>query len=77
MFLKHLPSGDLVEILNQDALYDPTRASVSACFHAGEELQDPAMFKKAELSFPSGEPLPRCWVDLHYRDRALGVRVGA
>ncbi|MBM4201779.1 MAG: acetyltransferase, partial [Gammaproteobacteria bacterium] len=24
-----------------------------------------------DLSFPSGEGLPRCWVDVHYRDKEL------
>jgi len=33
---------------------------------AGEELQDPTALNKAELSFPSGESLPRCWLDPHY-----------
>jgi hypothetical protein len=23
------------------------------------------------LLFPSGEGLPRCWVDVHYRDKEL------
>jgi hypothetical protein len=35
--------------------------------HAGEELQDSEAFAKAELLFPSGEALPRCWVDAGYR----------
>jgi hypothetical protein len=37
-------------------------------YHAGEELQDPESFAKAELVFCSDEPLPRCWTDVHYRD---------
>ena len=28
-------------------------------------------FAKADLQFPSGEPLPRCWLDAHYRDQEL------
>jgi hypothetical protein len=35
--------------------------------HNGEELQEPHHFSKAELTFPSGEALPRCWVDAQYR----------
>ncbi len=68
MYLRHTPSGDLVEILDLAALIDPFKAEVEGRFHAGEELQDPAPFRKAELEFPSGEPLPRCWIDPHYRD---------
>jgi hypothetical protein len=30
-------------------------------------MQDPAEFPKAELCFPSGENLPRCWIDPNYR----------
>ncbi len=68
MYLRHTPSGDLVEILDLAALIDPFKAEVEGRFHAGEELQDPAPFRKAELEFPSGEALPRCWIDPHYRD---------
>ncbi len=67
MYLKHQPSGDLVEVLDITSLIDPYRAKLAGRFHAGEELQDPANFTKAELIFPSGESLPRCWVDPTYR----------
>ena len=67
MYLKHTPSGDLVEILDMKALIDPGKMVVVGRFHAGEELQDPANFAKAELVFPSGETLPRCWLDAGYK----------
>ncbi len=67
MYLKHKPSGDMVEVLDLGALFDPFVTTVPGRFHAGEELQDPAEFSKAELVFPSDEPLPRCWVDPEYR----------
>lgn len=67
MYLKDSKSGDLVEVLELRALFDPCRDSVVGRFHAGEELQDPAVFKKASLIFPSSESLPRCWVDAGYR----------
>jgi hypothetical protein len=67
MYLKHKPSGDAVEVLDLGALFDPFQAKVSGRFHAGEEMQDPAEFPKAELGFPSGESLPRCWIDPNYR----------
>lgn len=67
MYLRHTPSGDMVEILDIRALADPFQGKVAARFHAGEELQEPASFNKGELAFPSGEGLPRCWVDPEYR----------
>ena len=70
MYLNYKPTGDLVEVLSLDALFDPCRDVIHGRFHAGEELQDPAPFAKAELSFPSGENLPRCWLDAHYREQA-------
>ncbi len=66
MYLKDKKSGDLVEVLDFVALIDPSRAGVSGRFHAGEEMQDVAQFSKADLYFPSGETLPRCWTDVHY-----------
>lgn len=68
MYLKHESTGDLVEVLNIEKLFDPFAAEISGRFHAGEELQEPAPFRKADLVFPSGEPLPRCWTDPHYRE---------
>lgn len=70
MYLKHVPSGDLVEILDLADLFDPVQVSVGGRIHAGEELQDPAVFAKVELIFPSGEGLPRCWRDAGYRSQA-------
>ena len=67
MYLKHKPSGDLVEVMDTAALFDPCRDSIQGRFHAGEELQDPATFSKSELVFPSDEALPRCWLDPHYK----------
>jgi hypothetical protein len=67
MFLRHRPSNDLVEILELEALFDPFRREAKGRFHAGEEMPGPAGFTKTDLVFPSGERLPRCWVDPHYR----------
>ncbi len=68
MFLRDKISNDLVEITDVSALFDPNKDAVSGRFHAGEEMQDVKAFSKADLAFPSGESLPRCWVDVHYRD---------
>ncbi|MEG3440414.1 acetyltransferase [Pannus brasiliensis CCIBt3594] len=66
MFLKHQPSGNLVEVLNLDELIDPFLAKVEGRFHSGQEMQDPEPFTKSHLIFPSGESLPVCWLDSHY-----------
>jgi len=68
MYLKHQPSGDLVEVTDLTSLVDPLRDKIQARFHHGEELQEPEDFDKGALMFPSGEALPKCWVDPHYRD---------
>ena len=68
MYLRNKENGDLVEVLDITAMVDPCRDEISGRYHAGEELQDPAPFKKSTLGFPSGEELPRCWVDANYKD---------
>lgn len=68
MFLRDKASNDFVEITDMGALFDPNKGDVAGRFHAGEEMQEVKAFSKAELAFPSGEALPRCWVDAHYRD---------
>ena len=72
MYLKHKPTGDLVEILDLVNLFDPFRREVTGRFHAGEELQEPASFEKSALLFPSGESLPLCWTDGGYREKMSG-----
>jgi hypothetical protein len=67
MFLKHKKTGNLLEIIDMAELVDPCHGAVAGRYHAGEELQDPASYEKADLAFPSGEALPRCWTDPHYR----------
>ena len=68
MFLKDKKNGDLVEVLDIKSLVDPCKNTISGRFHAGEEMQDPADFSKANLVFPSDEPLPKCWLDPNYRN---------
>ena len=67
MYLRDKLSGDLVEVLDTMAMVDPCTEQLKGRFHAGEELQEAASFIKADLEFPSGEALPRCWVDADYR----------
>lgn len=71
MFLRHKPSSDIVEVMDLEALFDPFRTEVEGRFHAGEEMQDPTGFRKSDMLFLSGEHLPRCWVDPHYKERKI------
>lgn len=75
MFLMHQPSGSLVEVLTLPMLFNPCQTEITGVAHAGEELQDPTVFLKSELRFPSGEALPTCWLDAHYRDKAVQARL--
>jgi len=68
MFLKHKQSNDLVEVLDQEDVYDPCKQEITGRFHAGEEMQDPETFAKSNLIFPSGESLPLCWLDPKYQE---------
>lgn len=68
MFLMHVPSSDLVEVINLPDVINPYSPTIRARSHTGELIHRPENFLKTELAFPSGEPLPRCWVDGHYRE---------
>lgn len=68
MFLKEKDTGHLVEVLSLEELFDPMKSTFTGRLNIGEELPDPDQFNKAKVCFPSGEDLPRCWVDVHYRD---------
>lgn len=70
MYLREKKSGDLVEVLDVAAMVDPCTGQLQGRFHAGEELQEPEAFSKDALEFPSGESLPRCWIDVEYRSAA-------
>lgn len=67
MFLKQRSNGELVEVLDTQALFDPFKAAIRGRYNAGEELPDPQTFAKHDLMFCSGEALPRCWTDPDYR----------
>jgi hypothetical protein len=67
MFLLDKKTGDLVRIGDLEQLCNPLRTAVFARDQAGEEEQDWMEFSKDRLVFPSGEELPRCWVDANYR----------
>ncbi|MDQ6987964.1 MAG: acetyltransferase [Mariprofundaceae bacterium] len=67
MFLKDKNSGDLVEVLDPKEMFDPASDAMSVRFQAGEEVGEPVNVSKSDLCFPSGESLPKCWLDTHYR----------
>jgi hypothetical protein len=68
MFLKQKVGDHLVEVLSLSDLFNPIHTHVIGRLHCGEEMQDAEKFPKSELIFPSGETLPRCWLDVHYRE---------
>jgi hypothetical protein len=71
MFLNERTTGHMVEVLSLGDLFDLFKDEVVGRYQYGEEAQDPEKFKKSDLMFLSGESLPRCWTDPHYRDNEL------
>ena len=71
MLLKERSSGHMVEVLSLIDLINLNCDEVVGRYQEGEEVQDPKKFKKTDLIFLSGEELPRCWTDPHYRDDEL------
>ncbi|WAL59213.1 acetyltransferase [Thermocoleostomius sinensis] len=69
MFLQHKQTGVLVEVLEVKELIDPFTDAIQGRIQDGEEEQDPEKFAKSDLVFPSGEDLPRCWLDADYRTK--------
>ena len=67
MLLQEKESGDLIGILDVDALISPTKQEVPGKNQAGQEEQEKATFAKSNLVFPSGEDLPRCWTEENYQ----------
>jgi hypothetical protein len=67
MLLHNKQKDTLVEVLDLEALINPTEAQVLGQVQSGQEEQDPEPSPKQDLIFPSGESLPRCWVDANYR----------
>jgi hypothetical protein len=68
MFLQIKNTHDLVKIVDIQELINPNINTVHAQNQEGQEEQDIDAFKKANLVFPSGENLPRCWLDANYRN---------
>jgi len=58
----------MVEVENFIDLINLNIEEVIGRYQEGEEVQDPNTINKQDLVFLSGEDLPRCWSDPHYRD---------
>jgi hypothetical protein len=61
----------MIEVLNLVDLVNLNCDEVLGRSQEGEEAQDPVMYKKSDLIFLSGEELPLCWTDPHYRNDEL------
>jgi hypothetical protein len=68
MLLQLKDSGELLKIIDVQELIDPNIDSIHARDQEGQEEQSPESYKKEDLVFPSGESLPRCWLDANYRN---------
>lgn len=69
MLLQTKSTSDRVEVINIGELNDVFETKIHGRYQAGEELQEVELFDKSSLQFLSGEPLPSCWIDPHYRDK--------
>lgn len=67
MFLQRKFDEDLIEVLNTEDLFNPCLTEFLGRSHCGEEMQDPQLYAKKDLIFPSGESLPICWLEPNYR----------
>ena len=71
MLLKNRANEHMVEINNLIDLMNMNCDAVIGRYQEGEEQQDPETIRKTDLVFLSGEDLPRCWTDPHYRDAEI------
>ncbi|MDQ6970442.1 MAG: acetyltransferase [Mariprofundus sp.] len=67
MFLRNSDNGDLAQVVELAELTDPNSTTVTVRYQAGEEEGDPVRVEKTAVTFASGEALPKCWQDAHYR----------
>jgi len=70
MFLKYKPTEDLVEVLSLPDVTNPHCATIRARSYEGETIQRPRKYLKTDLAFPSGEPLPACWLMTYKQQHA-------
>jgi hypothetical protein len=67
MLLQDKQTGNLIEIEDITSLINPAKTTISGSIQEGQEEQPPEDLEKVSLVFPSGEDLPRCWIDANYR----------
>lgn len=72
MFLQQKTNHEMIEVISLSELFDPFNQTLIGRYQHGEEVQDPENFSKSNLQFLSGEDLPECWLNAHYRDHELG-----
>lgn len=68
MLLQIKDSSELVKLAEIHELIDPNRDTVQGQKQRGQEEQPVDSIKKENLVFPSGESLPRCWLDANYKN---------
>lgn len=61
MFLVHVPTKELVDIVNISEVFNPKVRAIRGR-PIGEVVHRATYIPKSELAFQSGEPLPQCWV---------------
>lgn len=67
MFLQVKSSDILVEVVDIETLFNPLKNEIVGRIQQGQKEQDSMPYQKQDLAFPSGEDLPRCWMDSTYR----------
>ena len=68
VFLKECKTGELVEVLDPAALYDPFCVEIiGRATTSRGDARARAWFAKSDLAFCSNEQLPQCWMDPDYR----------
>ena len=70
MLLQKKENGTLVEVVDVQSLINPSQPEITGRVQEGQEEQEPEAIAKDNLIFPSGESLPRCWIDADYNQAA-------
>ncbi len=68
MLFKQESTGKLVDVVDIQSLMNPFHDDIAGQLQWGEDLSDPEIIPKADLRFLSGEALPSCWINSHYRE---------
>ncbi len=71
MYLKHITTGDLVEVIDLQDVVNPHSPTIRVRIEGatrGQRRMDDLL--KSNLAFPSGEPLPICWIDGRFHAHA-------